>query len=283
MNDDADTRTTVNDGANIRTEEWASARVTEHGPRTRARIFLRSLLIQGSWNYRTVLGTGFAFAMLPLLRKLYAEDTGALERSLARHSGHFNTHPYLSPFVLGAAATLEGEGAEPEEVERLKRAGGAALGAMGDSLVWGALLPIASALALALWFAGGGAVPTLVLFLALFNTFHLIIRTWALSAGLGAGRRFAERLGRAKLGPLTARARDAAAVGCGLLVGLLLFAGPERLADQLSIPSTGRFWHLPVLACALAVGAIAGRGAWRPSAALVTALVAAAALWGILR
>jgi len=29
------------------------------------RVFLRSLLIQGSWNYRTLLGTGMAWALLP--------------------------------------------------------------------------------------------------------------------------------------------------------------------------------------------------------------------------
>ena len=38
-------------------------------PPGRASSFLRQFIIQGSWNYRSMLGSGFAFCMIPLLRK----------------------------------------------------------------------------------------------------------------------------------------------------------------------------------------------------------------------
>ena len=69
--------------------------------------FLRSFTIQGSWNYRTMLGGGFAFAMLPVLRWVSRNDREALARGLTRHLEHFNAHPYMASLALGATARLE--------------------------------------------------------------------------------------------------------------------------------------------------------------------------------
>ncbi len=79
--------------------------------RTLAAAFARSFLIQGSWNYRTMLGSGFAFAMLPALRLIFKGDPAGLEASLRRHLEHFNAHPYLSNVALGAVLRLEADGA----------------------------------------------------------------------------------------------------------------------------------------------------------------------------
>ena len=34
----------------------------------------RTFAVQGSWNYTTMVGTGVAYALLPLLRRIYAGD-----------------------------------------------------------------------------------------------------------------------------------------------------------------------------------------------------------------
>ena len=78
--------------------------------RVLASVFARSFLIQGSWNYRTMLGSGFAVAMLPALRLIFRENPVALEASVRRHLEHFNAHPYLSNIALGAALRLEADG-----------------------------------------------------------------------------------------------------------------------------------------------------------------------------
>jgi PTS system mannose-specific IID component len=86
--------------------------------RVRLRVLLRSFAIQGSWNYRTLLGTGFGFALLPALRAIYAGRPDALQEAVRRHTTLFNCHPYLAGVALGAVARLEDEGTPPETVER---------------------------------------------------------------------------------------------------------------------------------------------------------------------
>ena len=87
-----------------------------------ASIFARTFLIQGSWNYHTMLGTGFAWALLPALRRLHADDPAGLEAAAARHVEHFNAHPYLAGVALGAVVRLETDGEQPETVSRFKTA-----------------------------------------------------------------------------------------------------------------------------------------------------------------
>jgi PTS system mannose-specific IID component len=55
--------------------------------------FLRTFAIQGSWNYRTLLGGGLAYAMLPLLVRIHSGDPVALRRAVRRHASSFNGRP----------------------------------------------------------------------------------------------------------------------------------------------------------------------------------------------
>ena len=244
-------------------------------------MLLRSFLVQGSWNFRTLLGGGFAFAILPELRRRHADDPEGLERALARHVVRFNTHPFLSTLVLGAVARLEGEGAEPDAIERLKRAAGAALGGIGDSLVWGALLPAASLLAILLWLTGAGAAAAAAALLALFNAGHLALRVWGLRAGLKCGRAVQEPVAGARLSWWTERLREAAAFGAGALVVALLAQGPAVAGAAFGAAPQGH-WHAPAVLAGLGLGALLGRRAWRPCAALAAALVFGALAWGVL-
>ena len=242
---------------------------------------MRSFLVQGSWNFRTLLGTGFAFALLPVLKKLHAGDRDALERATLRSSGYFNTHPYFSPLLLGATARLECEGTDPDEIERLKQAGGSALGGLGDALIWGALLPLSSVLALFLWFAGTASAATLAIFLVVFNFGHLLLRKWALSTGIRHGHRFARHLGRSRFDAWIRTTRSVAALAVGMLIGTLVTMGPTRLVGVFgdTDPAFGP-WEAALVPVALAAGAAFGRRAWRPSALIVVALVAGAFAWG---
>src|SRR5690606_27816165 len=64
--------------------------MTALGFRVRASMFLRSFAVQGSWNYRTLIGAGFAFALLPALKALYGRDAGRLNDAMASHCRLFN-------------------------------------------------------------------------------------------------------------------------------------------------------------------------------------------------
>ena len=116
--------------------------------------FLRSFAIQGSWNYRTMIGQGFAFSLLPILRYVYGTDEEALERALERHAHYFNAHPYLAEVALGAVARMELEGRPAETMGRFKDAVRSPLGSIGDRLIWAGALPAAALAAVAVGLVG---------------------------------------------------------------------------------------------------------------------------------
>ena len=49
------------------------------------KVFWRSHLIQGSWNYERQMGLGYAWSMMPVLRKLYKEGSPEMSDALQRH------------------------------------------------------------------------------------------------------------------------------------------------------------------------------------------------------
>ena len=240
----------------------------------RAGMLLRSLLIQGAWNYGTMLGPGFAFTLLPVLRRVHAGDPEALSSALERHAEHFNAHPYLASIALGAVARLESGGADSDTVRRFRTAVRGPLGGLGDTLVWATWLPLVAVGALVLyWFGVPGWVATLT-FVIVYNVGHLGLRTWGLRLGLEAGRDVGKRLTEANLGGWARRLQGLLVLGLGVLSGAILGA-PDGLG------SSG-----PVVAGLAVVGFVAGlvggHRAWRPAAAATVVVIAFIGAWGIL-
>jgi len=240
-----------------------------------ASSFLRSFLIQGSWNYRTMIGCGFAFAMIPGLRRIFGADPGAMDEALERHVQLFNAHPYLSGVALGASLRLERDGAEGATVERFKVAVRGPLGSLGDALVWAAWLPAVSALALSVYWLGGSTLAVVALFLVLYNLGHVGLRLWGFVVGFQDGREVGQRLARAALTAWTERLKVAGTLLLGVLAGALL-AGDRGLAVA------GAPW-VAAAAAAFVVGLMAGHRAWRPAAAAVVGSVILLSFVGILR
>jgi len=193
------------------------------------RVFLRSLLLQASWNRRGMQNLGVAYALWPALERLYP-DPGRRAAAAARHLAFFNTHPYLAPAILGGALRHEvrvARGEEPAEaVERFKAALMGPFAAVGDSFFWLSLRPFAGmwAALLAPWI-GLWAV---ALFLVLYNVPHLILRVRLFVAGWRGGDRVVEQVARAGLPKWGARLRRTSAVGGGaaVVVGVHLLTGP---------------------------------------------------------
>jgi PTS system mannose-specific IID component len=148
------------------------------------RVFLRSFLIQASWSFDRMQSLGFAYAIQPVLRRLYPDHEEYRSR-LNLHMEYFNTQPYLASFILGAAARMEEERASGRnrdaDVSGLKSALMAPLGALGDSFFWGALKPLASVIAVAVLMTGAWWAP--LLFLVLYNIWHVGLRAAVLMWG----------------------------------------------------------------------------------------------------
>lgn len=229
--------------------------------------FLRSFLIQGSWNYRTMIGHGFGFAMLPVLRSLFRGHE--LQDALDRHTDHFNAHPYLAGVGLGAASRMEADGDDPEGIRRFKDVLRGPLGGLGDGLVWAGLLPVAMLAALVLAWLGAGPEVCVPAFLVLYNAGHLALRVWGFRAGLREGRAIGARLRDAGLRTKTGVLARAGSFLTGLLLALILWAPGEGIAAPL--------WWLLVVA-AVGVGLSGGERVWRPAALVVVGAVGATVL-----
>lgn len=162
--------------------------------RATARAFLRSFLIQGSWNRRTMLGGGFAFSILPVLRLLYGKDQAKYGEALQRHSEHFNAHPYLADLALGAACRMEETGRSPEEIRRFKLAVRGPLGSLGDSLIWVGWRPVTVLATLCLALLGASPWATVFFFLIVYNLGHLAVRMGGFVLGVERGSQVGDAL-----------------------------------------------------------------------------------------
>jgi mannose PTS system EIID component len=207
--------------------------------RTAFRLLLRSLLIQGSWNRKTMIGSGMQWALLPELEALGSGEARA-ER-MARAGEHFNSHPYLAGLALGALLRLERDGEDPVVIRRFREALRGPLGSLGDRLVWAALRPAAILLAVSLWVAGLPPLTVVMIFLLGYNVPHLSLRAWGVRVGLARGLGVGQAIARADLGGIARRLIASAAVLMGLLAGTLLvpalLVGPAGGSGLLVLPA----------------------------------------------
>lgn len=194
------------------------------GVSERRRIALRSALLQAVWNYETLQGVGFAWALLPGLTRLYPDSSTRRDRLLA-HLELFNTNPYLAPIAMGVVLRLEREvargvaGAEAR-VRRLVGALGGTLGALGDDLVWAGWRPALGAAAATVTLASGSWWPVVGYWLA-YNALTQGIRFQGLGAGYASGAGIA----RVLQDPFWRRAAHASRLGGAAISGSALALG----------------------------------------------------------
>jgi mannose PTS system EIID component len=216
--------------------------------RTRAAMFARSFAIQGSWNFRTLVGAGFAFVILPALRVLYRDRPDAFDAALRRHCEIFNSHPYIAGIAVGAVARLEAERTDPVVIDRFKAAVRGALGGLGDRLVWAGWRPVCVLLSTGLVFAGAPWWAGAAFFLVSYNIGHIGLRAWSFRLGLEYGRFVGERLRRS---PIAEAQRALAAAGAFTLGFVLPLAAT---GGMLGGRQSSALWILAVGACGAVLG-----------------------------
>lgn len=200
--------------------------------RVRRALLLRSFLVQGSWNYETLIGTGFAFVLLPALRHIFGGEPEACRRALARHRELFNSHPYLATVAVGAVARLEAEQADPQVIARFKNALRGSLGSIGDQLFWLVWRPVAGLAGIALLLAGASWWVAVAVFLLVYNVLHLSLRAWGLRVGLEVGMGVGKSLREAPFQKWERRAADVGALLAGLCFTLALISIPGGSGDS---------------------------------------------------
>lgn len=90
-----------------------------------------------TFNYESQMGPAIAWAMAPVLRKIYKNDEEYKE-ALNNHFNYFNSTTVMSSMILGATLAIEErDGIEAKEtVQSLKTSLMGPFAGVGDTLVW---------------------------------------------------------------------------------------------------------------------------------------------------
>lgn len=96
----------------------------------------RWLMSVCTFNYQTQQGASVAYALSPILRKIYTNDED-YKQALNNHFRYYNTQPWLAAIILGACVAMEERDglAAADAVQDLKIGTMGPLAGVGDSLL----------------------------------------------------------------------------------------------------------------------------------------------------
>ena len=159
-------------------------------------VFWCSFQMEFSWNYERQMNMAYAYAIIPILKKLYhtKEDMAV---ALKRHLEFFNTTPHIVTLILGINAAMEEENIHDPEfdvtaIDSIKTSLMGPLAGIGDSFFWGTLRLIATGVGTSLALQGNILGP--ILFLLIFNIPHILLRYLATGWGYRLGTGFLKKI-----------------------------------------------------------------------------------------
>ncbi|MFT8325125.1 PTS system mannose/fructose/sorbose family transporter subunit IID [Oenococcus sicerae] len=188
--------------------------------RDRLAVAWRSTFIQGSWNYERMQNGGWAYSLIPAIKKLYKtkEDRTA---ALKRHLEFFNTHPYLASPIIGVTLALEEDRANGAKVDDVAIQGVKVgmmgpLAGVGDPVFWYTVRPILGALGASLALNGNILGP--ILFFVLWNVIRWGFMWYTQEFGYRAGSKITDDLSGGLLQDVT---KGASIMGMFVLAALI--------------------------------------------------------------
>ncbi len=174
----------------------------------RRAVAWRHQFLQGSWNYERMQNGGWAYSIIPAIKKLYTskEDQAA---ALKRHLEFYNTHPYVSSPVMGVTLALEEERAngapvDDQAIQGVKVGMMGPLAGVGDPVFWFTARPILGALGGSL--AMGGSIAGPLLFFVVWNIMRLAVLWYTQEFGYSVGTEITKDLSGGLLGKITSGA-----------------------------------------------------------------------------
>ncbi len=170
------------------------------------KVFLRSNLLQGSWNFERMQALGFCYAMVPIINKLYHDNKKEKKKATQRHLEFFNTHPYMVAPILGVIIAMEekkanGSNIDESAINSLKIGLMGPLAGIGDPIFWGTLRPILAALGSSLALDGNIIGP--IIFFLSFNTIRISTLYYGIHYGYRKGLNIVKTLNKNLLQKLT--------------------------------------------------------------------------------
>jgi PTS system mannose-specific IID component len=187
-------------------------------------IFFRSLTLEANFNFETWQNTGFAFSIIPALKRLYTNKDD-MAKALKRHLQLFNTSPYGSTLVFGITAAMEEQNSldpdfDDESISSVKLGLMGPLAGVFDSLFWGTFKVIAAGVGTSLAIKGNILGP--IIFILIFNIPHLLLRYNLTFWGYNAGTKFLRNLAKSNV-------MDKLTTGASILGLMVVGAMPATL------------------------------------------------------
>ncbi len=65
------------------------------------KVFWRSFTMEWAWNYERQMNLGYAFSLVPVLKKIYSNSKEKLAEAYKRHLAFYNVTPCFRPFHWG--------------------------------------------------------------------------------------------------------------------------------------------------------------------------------------
>jgi mannose/fructose/sorbose-specific phosphotransferase system IID component len=189
------------------------------------RLALRSVLLQGAFNYERFQNLGLWWTLRPFLDRIH-RDRDERAAAYKRHLVYFNTHPWIVGPILGVVVGMErrraegAEGLDDEAINSVKVGMMAPLAGIGDSLLFGTIRPILGGVCATLAVSGNIAGP-IIFFVALL-ALQAAARVYGTSLGYRQGTRFFERLDPEAIDRVKAGATMVGLAVTGALVATLL-------------------------------------------------------------
>ena len=186
----------------------------------RRSVMLRSQFLQGSWNYERMQNGGWAYSLIPALKKLYPNKDDA-SAALKRHLEFFNTHPYIAAPILGVTLALEEERAngvqiDDAAIQGVKVGMMGPLAGIGDPVFWFTVRPILGAIAASL--ATGGSVIAPLFFFFVWNIVRVAFLWYTQEFGYQKGSEITKDLSGGILQTITKGASILGMFVMGILV-----------------------------------------------------------------
>jgi fructoselysine and glucoselysine-specific PTS system IID component len=184
-------------------------------------VFWRAFLLPACYSMDRMQAPGFAYSMIPILRKLYTSKE-KLREALLRHSEVYNTTFAVSPFILGITTAMEEEAASNPEfdvssINAIKVALMGPLAGIGDTFFWGTFRILAAGVGTSLALEGNIMGP--ILFLIIYNIPHFATRYFGLFWGYKLGSDSIESL--VESGTMANASKAAGVMGLTVIGGMI--------------------------------------------------------------
>ncbi|MCG8709937.1 PTS mannose transporter subunit IID [Brenneria sp. 4F2] len=203
-------------------------------------VFIRSNLFQGSWNFERMQALGFCFSMVPVIRRLYPENSEDRKQAIKRHLEFFNTQPFVAAPILGVTMAMEEQRANGAPIDDgaingLKVGLMGPLAGVGDPIFWGTARPVFAALGAGIAMSGSLLGP--ILFFVLFNLVRLLVRYYGVAYGYRKGVDIVKDMGGGFLQKMTEGASILGLFVMGALVNKWTHVNIPMVVSRITNPA----------------------------------------------